>query len=610
MSRMYLSVVLIFLCSCLTDPRSNSTGVETGGTDSGLLDSDMDGFLRNEDCDDQNPNIYPGADEICNARDDNCDGAIDEEDPLLDLSTLTVWYRDADNDGYGNETDSLTACVAPAWHVEASSAGFDCDDTDPAYHPGADESDCNDPNDYNCDGSVAYADADEDGWPACTECNDADASINPDAIEICDELDNDCDTAIDDLDDSLDTSTTSTWYGDNDGDGFGDSSLTITQCAPPSGYVSDGSDCDDTVSTTFPGADEYCDDLDSDCDDTLDDSDALDTTVWYADNDSDSYGDASATENACDQPSGYVADNTDCDDNSNRVFPGADEYCDNLDNDCDGTTDEDDAIDAITWYADSDNDTFGDPNSSDIDCTQPSGYIADNTDCDDTSSTTFPGATEYCDGHDDNCDGTIDEDSAVDTTIWYTDNDNDSYGVPTPAVNACDQPSGYASVDTDCDDSDSSANPGATETCDGVDNDCDGTADSTSVCPCDVEYNGDSTHPYMFCSNTKSWSAAGSYCQAYNYELVSVTTNAENVWVDNTADSFSTDKWWAGFTDQNSEGSWVWANGETTGYTNWNSNEPNGGTTENCMNMNRFHPTRTWNDGECWTPNYFICEIN
>ena len=89
-----------------------------------------------------------------------------------------------------------------------------------------------------------------------------------------------------------------------------------------------------------------------------------------------------------------------------------------------------------------------------------------------------------------------------------------------------------------------------------------------------------------------------------------MTTNAENVWVDNTADTFSTDKWWAGFTDQYSEGSWVWANGETTGYTNWNSNEPNGGNTENCMHMNRFHPTRTWNDGECWIPNYFICEIN
>lgn len=610
MSRMQLIVLVVFLCSCLTDPRTKSSGVETGAIDTGFLDSDMDGFSENEDCDDQNPDIYPGAEEICNALDDNCDGAIDEEDPLLDLSTLTVWYRDADNDGYGNETDSLTACVAPAWHVEASSAGFDCDDTDPAYHPGADESDCNDPNDYNCDGSVAYEDADGDGWAACTECDDTDASINPDATEICDERDNDCDTAIDDSDDSLDVTTATTWYADTDVDGFGDPASIIVQCEMPSGYVADGNDCDDTADTTFPGADEYCDDVDSDCDSTSNDSDALDAPSWYADSDHDGYGDASLTETACDQPSGYVADGTDCDDASDTTFPGATEYCDNVDTDCDGTTDEDDAVDAITWFADSDNDTFGDPNSTDIDCVQPSGYIADNTDCDDTSSTTFPGATEYCDGHDDNCDGTIDEDSAVDAATWYTDNDNDNYGVATPTVVACSQPSGYASVDTDCDDGDSSINPGETEACDGIDNDCDGTVDSTSACPCDIEYNGDLEQPYMFCSTSKSWPDASTHCQTYGYELAAVTTNAENTWVDDTADTYSTGKWHIGFTDESSEGTWIWVNGEATAYTNWKGGEPNGGNTENCVEINRFHPTRTWNDGDCSQSLPYICEIN
>jgi hypothetical protein len=90
---------------------------------------------------------------------------------------------------------------------------------------------------------------------------------------------------------------------------------------------------------------------------------------------------------------GYYDD--DCDDTNASVNPGATEMCDGVDNDCDGTVDEDSAADAKTWYADADSDSYGDATVSDIDCYQPTGYVSDNTDCDDTNATTYPGATEY-----------------------------------------------------------------------------------------------------------------------------------------------------------------------------------------------------------------------
>ncbi len=121
-----------------------------------------------------------------------------------------------------------------------------------------------------------------------------------------------------------------------------------------------------------------------------------------------------------------MADNTDCDDSSASTYPSADEDCDGGDTECDGTLDEDDALDAATWYADSDSDNYGDPNLTDIDCSQPSGYVADNTDCDDSSASTYPSADEYCDGVDTDCDGTLDEDDALDAATWYADSDSDT----------------------------------------------------------------------------------------------------------------------------------------------------------------------------------------
>ena len=408
------SLVLICLLACDTDPSTKDAILDTGSTETGEsalppTDADEDGFSADEDCDDTNADVHPGADEICDGIDNDCDTLVDDADDSLDTTTQSAWYRDADGDTYGNESDKVEACDAPTWYVEENAAGFDCDDTNPAYHPGATEADCTDPNDYNCDGSVAYADADNDGWPACLDCNDANGAIHPDAVEICDTLDNDCDGEIDDADASLDSSTATHWYADTDSDSFGNAENSVLLCEMPTGYLADNTDCDDNLNTTFPGADEYCDGVDSDCDGTLDEDDALDVATWYADSDSDGYGDNASTDIDCYQPSGYVADNTDCDDTDNTAFPSADEVCDGVDNDCLGDVDEDDATDVLTWYADTDTDGYGDNASTDIDCYQPSGYVADNTDCDDADEDVNPGETERCNWADDNCDGVADE---------------------------------------------------------------------------------------------------------------------------------------------------------------------------------------------------------
>jgi len=180
----------------------------------------------------------------------------------------------------------------------------------------------------------------------------------------------------------------------------------------------------------------------------------VDVGTWYADSDGDGYGDASSSRDACSQPTGYVADATDCEDAEVTTNPGADEYCDGHDDDCDGSVDEDDAMDVAIWYLDYDGDGYGDASASADACSQPYGYVADATDCDDAEATINPAAAEYCNGDDDDCDGSVDEDDAVDASTWYGDGDGDGYGDASNSANACSAPSGYVADATDCDDGD------------------------------------------------------------------------------------------------------------------------------------------------------------
>ena len=486
----------------------------------GYADADGDGTAACEDCDDDNAEAYPGGVEVCDGADNDCDTTVD-----VAAVNATVFYADVDADSYGDASARLESC-------EASIDGFvtndtDCDDGSAAYNPGVDESDCTDPNDYNCDGSVGYVDADGDGFAACSECNDEDGAINSSAAEACDGVDNDCDG---DTDEAGATGET-TWFLDADSDGFGDSTISVISCSAPEGYVADSTDCDDSLATfhpdadesdctdpndyncdgsvgyadadgdgtaacedcddlnadAFPGAIEVCDGADNNCDTNTDESSALDASAWYADSDGDTFGDAAATVNACAQPDGFVADDTDCDDARDSDFPGADELCDNHDNDCDGSVDTD-ALDANAYYADSDDDGYGDVTDFTAACSAPSGYVEDASDCDDAESSTFPGASETCDGVDNDCDDAIDDGV---TTTYYADSDDDSFGDAASTADACSAPSGYVSDATDCNDAAASTHPGADEICDSADNDCNGLVNDGAIDAVTFYFDGD-----------------------------------------------------------------------------------------------------------------------
>ncbi len=112
------------------------------------------------------------------------------------------------------------------------------------------------------------------------------------------------------------------------------------------------------------------------------------------------------------------------------------------------------------------------------------GYAAD-VDCDDANADVNPDAAETCNGIDDDCDGVTDEDDAADALTWFEDADADGYGDPASTTTACEEPSGFTDDDSDCDDADADVNPGAAETCNGIDDDCDGDVDEGFTADCD-----------------------------------------------------------------------------------------------------------------------------
>jgi len=362
-----------------------------------LADADLDGdgftdvALGGDDCDDGDAGVNPEAPEIAyNGVDDDCDAATPDDD--------------LDGDGFP--------------------LADDCDDGDADVNPDAAEI-WYDGVDQDCDGEDG--DQDGDGFAADApdgggdDCDDREPAVHPEAEEICDGVDNDCDGTID----GADAVGATTWYIDEDSDGFGAESKAVA-CEQPEGYASLTGDCDDSDGGVNPdaseaaynGVDDDCDaatpddDLDGDgfpladdCDDgdAAVNPDAAEIAYDGADNDCD----AATPDDDLDADGFPLAD--DCDDAAETgaaVHPDAVEICDGLDNDCDGTIDGPDATDAVAFYADDDEDGFGDALDVAWECALPGGYAEISGDCDDGDEGVNPDAEEICDdGVDQDCDG-------------------------------------------------------------------------------------------------------------------------------------------------------------------------------------------------------------
>ena len=317
-----------------------------------------------------------------------------------------------------------------------------------------------------------FLDGDGDGFSEWDgDCAPADPATWPGAPEVCDGKDNDCDGDRDEA------PAGPLWYFDGDGDGAGVSTEVLAACVQPEGFVAEDGDCNDTDPAVFPGQAESCNDRDDDCDGTIDE-DAPATRSWYPDGDGDGYGNPATPLAICADPGGaYVLDGTDCDDANPAVHPGADEWCNGEDDDCDGTVDEAPTVDPLTWTLDDDGDGFGRADTAVEQCLSPGArYVLAGGDCDDAEPLVYPGAPEYCNERDDDCDGTADEPPTVGDGSWYVDADSDGYGDDTSTETACEPSAGMVDVGGDCDDRDADVNPGEVEVCnDGADNDCDGT---------------------------------------------------------------------------------------------------------------------------------------
>jgi len=274
------------------------------------------------DCDDTKATTNPAATEVCgDGIDNNCNNT--QNDP--GATNCKNFYKDADKDGYGGSA-AACLCVAEGTYVT----------------------------------------------PLGGDCNEADSGVNPGKAEICDGKDNNCEGGSDE-------------GCDTDGDKWCDANM-ITLGQPgvcPNG----GGDCDDTKSGVHPGVTEICDNIDQDCDGTADNECDADNDGWCDKNKT-----IVGTPSVCNKGI------NDCNDSNALVNPGKSEICDDEDNNCNGKIDE---------LCDIDGDGFCTNAKSVIG--SPKVCIKGVGDCNDTNDKIYPGAPEECNGIDDNCAGGIDE---------------------------------------------------------------------------------------------------------------------------------------------------------------------------------------------------------
>jgi predicted lactoylglutathione lyase len=336
------------------------------------------------------------------------------------VNSNTTYFADSDNDGYGNLGSSTSACVQQTGYVLNS-----------------------------------------------LDCNDANAAINTAAAEICNSIDDNCNSQTDE------GLTFTLYYTDADGDGFGSGASNALCSSPGSGYSTNALDCNNLNASINPSATELCNNADDNCNSQIDEG--LFFQNYYQDFDGDGFGFGSAS-SLCASQSGYVNNAFDCNDFQAQISPVAQETCNGIDDNC--NTLADDGLQFSNYFLDGDQDGFGSGSPQSL-CNNPgNGYSLVNTDCNDAIAAINPAATETCNSIDDNCNLQIDEGLVF--TNYFADNDGDGFGSPAQAFPSCVPLNGMVTNNGDCNDANANINPNAEEIGgNGIDENCDGQIDNS-----------------------------------------------------------------------------------------------------------------------------------
>ena len=328
-------------------------------------------------------------------------------------------------------------------------------------------------------GDTCDSDLDGDGVPNEDDCEPNDGTIFPGNVETCNGVDDDCDGSTD----GAGTPDCINHYPDPDNDGYG-SGEGACVCGPsPQFPVSVGGDCGPMDPAVNPEQTEACTNKDDNCDGTTDPENAMDCKTYYVDGDDDGWG-TTLEPTRCLCWGDPATDHTttkvgDCNDLNPLVHPEMVELCNGVDDDCNVQADPEGSIGCVVLFKDSDQDGFGVSDASKCLCGMQGFYttLVDG-DCDDTNSSVNPDQTEACDSVDTDCNGQTDEAYAIGCTTYFTDTDNDGYGV-TPTTCLCaPSPQWHTADGGDCDDEDKEIHPFTDEVCgDGKDNDCNGATD-------------------------------------------------------------------------------------------------------------------------------------